>query len=403
MENRFFAHQRPRAGSRSAFTLVELLVVIGIIALLISVLLPALTKARRAANTIACLANLRSIGQALTIYVTENNGYLPGSGNTTGVGLWQANNGNLALAKNVSISYVQGNSALPGVPADAIQCEDWIGPLARVMALPFPAKDGVAKFKAYCNAPQFLCPEYANAIWLPYSSASANAGAQQAFSYCAAMCFLVRANTHGYQTASGYTGNLTMPNPSKPQGSSIYPNLPDSYFPKITKVGKTSQKIFCADGNRLTLSDQGNWSAQYTLTPNPPDTNHLLTAFSDMGAWQGDSHAWDRSCVPGNAGQGKIPPIDVRPLSFRHGARGGFQNDSLYMINAVFFDGHAETMASPDFSNPALWLPSGSLITDITDPSGNAEGTTVVSTDVVNRFGLQNVNQNTPSTWWISP
>ena len=64
-------------GRRRAFTLVELLVVIGIIAVLIGVLLPALSKARGRAQTIACAANLRSIDQAVVQYTVEYRGSYP--------------------------------------------------------------------------------------------------------------------------------------------------------------------------------------------------------------------------------------------------------------------------------------------------------------------------------------
>ena len=70
----------PPHRSRSAFSLVELLVVIGIIALLLSLLLPALTRARRQANTLHCLAKLRAIGQAAMLHVNEHGGYLPSAG-----------------------------------------------------------------------------------------------------------------------------------------------------------------------------------------------------------------------------------------------------------------------------------------------------------------------------------
>jgi prepilin-type N-terminal cleavage/methylation domain-containing protein len=70
---RFLRQRRAAAG----FTLVELLVVIGIIALLIAILLPSLSRARETANRVKCGSNLRSLGQSFLLYANENKGVGP--------------------------------------------------------------------------------------------------------------------------------------------------------------------------------------------------------------------------------------------------------------------------------------------------------------------------------------
>ncbi len=68
---------RPRAlASRPAFTLVELLVVIGIISLLISILMPVLGAANRAAKQTKCLSNMRNMAIAHCMYVNDSRGYV---------------------------------------------------------------------------------------------------------------------------------------------------------------------------------------------------------------------------------------------------------------------------------------------------------------------------------------
>ena len=98
-----WAIPRGSRGCPRAFTLVELLVVIGIIALLIGLLLPALSKAREQSRRTNCLANLRTIGQALFMYANAHRDRLP-NGNARGT--WNDYNGAnkvmVALAADLS-------------------------------------------------------------------------------------------------------------------------------------------------------------------------------------------------------------------------------------------------------------------------------------------------------------
>ena len=73
-------HCRRLNGSPNGFTLVELLVVIGIIAIMVGILLPTLGRAREAARASKCLNNMRQITVAAVMFAQENGGWMVGRG-----------------------------------------------------------------------------------------------------------------------------------------------------------------------------------------------------------------------------------------------------------------------------------------------------------------------------------
>lgn len=136
----------------NGFTLVELLVVIGIIAVLISILLPTLSRARESANRVACASNLRQLANAIVMYTGENKGWFPN------IAVW-GGPGATALG--------YGTNATPaptGYPADWIGWpDDWI--VWRNKTVGDPLRGAIVKYLGNPTSGRIMTCPSDQSIW----------------------------------------------------------------------------------------------------------------------------------------------------------------------------------------------------------------------------------------------
>jgi prepilin-type N-terminal cleavage/methylation domain-containing protein/prepilin-type processing-associated H-X9-DG protein len=312
------------------FTLVELLVVIGIIALLISILLPALSKARKLAITVQCASNMRQIVQGMVLYCTQYHGAIPGCAATS------------------SAQLIQSGAGVSDLKCpDVCQIWDWTAPIAKVLGVKFD--DGstensrTSRFLYLSSYKPFQCPEN-SIIEAPYGSSPISIAVPM-LSYSTAMYF-----QYQYQAgANAATDPLYQ----------SYLNT-GTYFPNIVKVGDSSRKIY--------ISETAKWTNDNAT---PPNYNLAWAGGGTPGGQYSDPGPWDlytRSFLPGRA----------MLYSMRHGDRnllpsGAFT--SKYRLNVGFFDGHVETLDGHTAMNPTLWVPRGTIITQAEMQTGEAYNT----------------------------
>lgn len=326
------------------FTLVELLVVIGIIALLISILLPALNKAREQANAAKCAANMRSAVQALHLYTTEYRGWLPGP--TTSGAVWKSSGASIGA----------NDTSLDTVP---LQNMDWVSPTFG-LSFKWPEKD-YDRLRAILNV-ELKCPS--NAIQFaavyPGGSMPYTSGDLTYSSYSAVIQF------HAFPSKD--TSFMTSPpipsNGLPPIVGDMYGHTsgglkpPSGYAPQMSKLGSAASKVYLVEGARyVPLMNEGTFNAAgggdlsfNTLRYQRQGGNFMIGgpfqpwADTPYQLYEGNSLAYTSK---------KISPV-AKNLAWRHGGK----------MNLAFFDGHVELRGVADSIQVDLYVPKGTMILD---------------------------------------
>lgn len=298
---------------RCGFTLIELLVVVAVICMLVAILLPSLSQAKKYSKTIRCASQLKQIDITMNTYASEYEGAILGNAHTSGGFLLQTH---VPAYSETYCPYIN-------------QCWDWSGPVAAEMGLNFEQGPLTAnrqtRFVQLNKAPAFLCPEN-DIIATNYTGSPFTVSSTAMVSYNTASCFQY-----------GYGGGATYWETSHV--------LCSGYLPKVGLVGNPAGKIFIADGAR--------WSDDGVSTPDV-NLGYLGSGtspgghYAEWGPWSAYSRAY-------------LAPSGIT-FAMRHGSRRAKAPLNAYRFNAAFFDGHVETLDGATGSNPALWAPSGATI-----------------------------------------
>jgi prepilin-type N-terminal cleavage/methylation domain-containing protein len=214
----------------SGFTLVELLVVIGIIAVLISILLPALNRARESSNTAKCLSNLKQIATAMVLYSNTHKG----------------------------VVLPAGYQSVNGVDYGSLQ--QWFGILMNDKYLPAP-KTTNSGWDATTVSSVLKCPSGIDAVAISASSATPQLGLPTSRTDQRGAA-ATRGNnldkSKGYLGNPGwadswYAINASVNDPTKVWPTRFVPTvMPDGSLDwslqKLSKIKKSSQTVFVLDG-----------------------------------------------------------------------------------------------------------------------------------------------------------
>ena len=307
---------------KKAFTLVELLVVIGIIAVLISILLPTLSAARRSANNAACLSNARQLTMAAMLFAHEHGGYLP----TASDDRWAKMNDPMRR----KFAY-RAESTHPDKVVVYDQYSSLIPYLGGKMGQTFINA-------AEAQSKVFRCPADTALDMSPpgYQIFNNVAGGYQpvSYGYNADIACLSDLSGVGRFGQGGDSIGVVW----GPRGPGYSATIGQPLQCKLGRVSKPAEVLLFADCGSRDAPSGGNYALDKS------DSLYYTTNWMDLNAIPAVDHGKLSGILKTPWLKGRIPML-------RHG--GKRKADGTFVesrINVAFADGHAETVLQGDFN-----------------------------------------------------
>ncbi|MBL8763839.1 MAG: prepilin-type N-terminal cleavage/methylation domain-containing protein [Phycisphaerae bacterium] len=345
---------KPEPDGRRGFTLIELLVVVAIVALLVSILLPTLGKARDAARGVVCASNLGQLAKGMAGYGSDNKEYLPGSPATSGWGLLpiQADQSKT----NIYGYYKTTDAYYNGI---AMQTWDWVGPILALTGIrgagEIPGtidasqKDRGQRFAWYTETDLVYCPS--NKITsVPWENSD---GGTTGFKAGRMLSYNMSTQFSSTEDGSPFGTNDRKPNIDR-----------RGYRPMLHRVGSAHMKVALFEGHRYA-SESRNDDPDFDCGPSAGYGG----GFGGVGAWQNQSKELNRFAAPGEPGRSlanQFPNlfVDRRRYAFRHTpARSSAEVlDGFVTGNMAFFDGHVQAYNDGEATNPDFWFPTNTRL-----------------------------------------
>lgn len=328
--------------NRRAFTLVELLVVVAIIALLIGILIPAIGRARAVAQQTTCLAQLRGIGNGVNTYAAEWDGWLPGPHTS----------GSASLGVPLYPPSVEDTSQSDDGPqTQPMSNFDWWSPtLGAEFGLP---EDHFERYRAILNQ-EANCP--ANVRGIDDGSFGFSPDITTVYPDIKFPSYSMLVNFATWPEIEMPYNNRIAARPEiakdkigvAPHGESATAAVyPAGYAPNINRIGNLSEKIVVMEGARSVESD-GSTSAngaKYQIEGGAFMIEAPFSTSFERTPWGPNTGFAAYGSLPDSP-----PSVDAEETAFRHG--GG--------LNRAYFDGHAEHANYEEVFLPEPYLPSKS-------------------------------------------